>query len=119
LQHLLSPGCHSNARYKEIHESRVIMYQTELKIQPKIHLERKAGYRRGKYRALHSKCIVGCIFNSIGLITNRESPYILKTISNRFEHLTLQSVVVCYSKITLDQTLHLVPVVTTILGDSK
>jgi hypothetical protein len=95
------------------------MNPTELIMQSKIHSERKAGYECGKYRALRSKCVVGCIFNSIGLITNRESPYILKTISNHFEHLTLQSVVVCYSKITLDQTLHLVPVVTTILGDSK
>jgi hypothetical protein len=95
------------------------MNPTELKMQPTIHLERKAGCGRGKYRAIRSKCIVGCIFNSVGLITNRESPYILKTISNHFEHLTLQSVVVCYSKITLDQTFHLLPVVTTILGDSK
>jgi hypothetical protein len=43
------------------------MSPTELKMQPTIHLERKAGYRRGKYPALPSKCIVGCIFNSVGV----------------------------------------------------
>jgi hypothetical protein len=41
------------------------MSPTELKMQPTIHLERKAGYGRGKYPALRSKCIVGCIFNSL------------------------------------------------------
>jgi hypothetical protein len=29
-------------------------------MQPTIHLERKAGYRRGKYPILPFKCIVGC-----------------------------------------------------------
>jgi hypothetical protein len=43
-------------------------------MQTTIHLERKAGYGRGKYPALPSKCIVGCIFNSIGLIITRGSP---------------------------------------------
>jgi hypothetical protein len=39
-----------------------------------IHLERKAGYGRGKYPALPSQCIMGCIFNSVGLIIiTRES----------------------------------------------
>jgi hypothetical protein len=50
------------------------MSPTELKMQPTIHLERRAGYGRGKYAALRSKCIVGCIFNSVGLIITRESP---------------------------------------------
>jgi hypothetical protein len=50
------------------------MNPTELKMQPTIHLEGKAGYGRGKYPALPSQCIVGCIFNSIGLIINRTSP---------------------------------------------
>jgi hypothetical protein len=43
------------------------MSPTELKMQPTIHLERKA---------LRSKFIVGCIFNSVGLIITRESPCI-------------------------------------------
>jgi hypothetical protein len=42
-------------------------------MQPTIHSERKAGYGRGKYPALRSKCIVGCIFNSVGLIITCES----------------------------------------------
>jgi hypothetical protein len=46
----------------------------ELKMQPTIHLQRKAGYGRGKHPALPSKCIVGCIFNSVGLIITCESP---------------------------------------------
>jgi hypothetical protein len=37
-------------------------------MQPTIHLERKAGYGRGIYPALRSKCIVGCIFYSLGLM---------------------------------------------------
>jgi hypothetical protein len=47
----------------------IIISPTELKKQPSIHLERKAGYGHGKDSALRSKCIVGCIFNSVGLIT--------------------------------------------------
>jgi hypothetical protein len=50
---------------------------TELKMQPTIHLERKAGYGRGKYPALPSKCIVGCIFNSVGVTITCESLCIL------------------------------------------
>jgi hypothetical protein len=50
------------------------MNPRELKMQPTIHLEGKAGYGRGKYPALPSKCIVGCIFNSVGLIIIREIP---------------------------------------------
>jgi hypothetical protein len=48
------------------------MSPTELKMQPTIHLERKAGYGRGKYPVLSYNCIVGCIFNSVGLIITRE-----------------------------------------------
>jgi hypothetical protein len=48
--------------------SRVIMSPTELKMQPTIHLEGKAGYLPRPYPALPSKCIVGCIFNSLGFI---------------------------------------------------
>jgi hypothetical protein len=58
-------------------DSRVIMNRAELKMQPTIHLERKAGCRRGKYPALRSKGIVGCIFNSVGPIITRESPCII------------------------------------------
>jgi hypothetical protein len=53
------------------------MSPTELKMQPIMHLERKAGYGRCKYPALPSKCMVGCIFNSVGVIT-RESVCIQK-----------------------------------------
>jgi hypothetical protein len=52
------------------------MSPRELRMQPTIHLERKAGSGRGKNPALRSKCIVGCIFSSVGLITTRESPCI-------------------------------------------
>jgi hypothetical protein len=41
-------------------------------MQPTIHLENKAGYGRGKYPALPAKCIVGCIFNSVGLLITGE-----------------------------------------------
>jgi hypothetical protein len=51
------------------------MSQTELKMQPTIHLVRKGGYGRGKYPPLPSKCIVGCIFNSVGQILTRELSY--------------------------------------------
>jgi hypothetical protein len=55
------------------------MSPTELKMQPTMHLERKAGYGSGKYPALLSKYIVGCMFNSVGVITrDRESPCIQK-----------------------------------------
>jgi hypothetical protein len=45
------------------------MSQTELKMQPTIHLQSKA-----EYTGLQCKCIVGCIFNSVGLITTRKIP---------------------------------------------
>jgi hypothetical protein len=41
------------------------MSPTELKMQPTIHLEGETG---PAYPALRSKCIVGCILNSVGLI---------------------------------------------------
>jgi hypothetical protein len=44
------------------------MSPTEFTMQPTIHLERKAEYGRSKYQALPSRCIVGCIFNSVGLV---------------------------------------------------
>jgi hypothetical protein len=42
------------------------MSPKELKMQPTTHLQ-------GKYLGLPCKCIVGCIFNSVGLITTREN----------------------------------------------
>jgi hypothetical protein len=45
----------------------------ELKMQPTIHLEGKTGYLPRIYPALRSKCIVGCIFNSVGSIITLES----------------------------------------------
>jgi hypothetical protein len=45
-------------------------------MQPTIHLEGKAGYGRGKCPAVPSKCIVCCIFNSVGLIITREIPWV-------------------------------------------
>jgi hypothetical protein len=50
------------------------MSPTELKMQPTIHLERNAEYLPRPCQALRSKCIVGCIFNSVGLIITGESP---------------------------------------------
>jgi hypothetical protein len=38
------------------------MCPTELKMQPTIHWERKAGYLPRPYPPLRSTCIVGCIF---------------------------------------------------------
>jgi hypothetical protein len=38
---------------------------TELKMQPTIHLQSKTRYLPPPNPALRSKCIVGCIFNSI------------------------------------------------------
>jgi hypothetical protein len=45
-------------------------------MQPTIHLERKAGFLPRPDPALRSKCIVGCILNSLGVIITRESPCI-------------------------------------------
>jgi hypothetical protein len=52
------------------------MTLTELKMQPTIHLERKAVFLPRPDPALRSECIVGCILNSLGLIITRESPCI-------------------------------------------
>jgi hypothetical protein len=38
-------------------------------MQPTIHWERKAGFLPRPHPGLRSKCIVGCIFNSIGRIS--------------------------------------------------
>jgi hypothetical protein len=43
-------------------------------VQPTMHLERKAEYGRGKYPTLRSRCVVGCIFGSVGLIITHEPP---------------------------------------------
>jgi hypothetical protein len=53
------------------------MSQTELKMQPTIHLEGKAGHLPRPNPVLRSKCIVGCVFNSLELIITRESSCIL------------------------------------------
>jgi hypothetical protein len=66
--------------YKIQGDSRVIMTPTELKMQPTIHLERKAGYLPCPYPALRSECIVGCIFNSAKLIIIREALCIMLMI---------------------------------------
>jgi hypothetical protein len=50
-------------------------------MQPTIHLERKAGCGRG------FKCIMGCIFNSVGFIITGESPGIVVL----FKHLISKS----------------------------
>jgi hypothetical protein len=47
-------------------DSWMIMNTTELRMQPTIQLD----------GALRSKCIVGCIFNSVGVIISYESPCI-------------------------------------------
>jgi hypothetical protein len=57
------------------------MSLTKLKMQPTIHLESKAGYGRGKYTAVPSQCIVGCIVNCAGLIITREIPCIVYNTS--------------------------------------
>jgi hypothetical protein len=46
-------------------------------MQPTIHLLRKAGFLPRPYPALRSKCIVGCIFNSVGRVITSESPCML------------------------------------------
>jgi hypothetical protein len=53
------------------------MSPTELKMQHTIHLEAKAGHQLRPYEALRSKCIVGCIFYSVGLIITCEIPCII------------------------------------------
>jgi hypothetical protein len=53
------------------------MSSMELKMQPTIHLENKAGHLPRPNPVLRSKCIVGCVFNSVELIITRESSCIL------------------------------------------
>jgi hypothetical protein len=48
------------------------MSPTELKMQPTIHLQSKPGDYPPPNPALLSKCIVGCIFSSVGLIITGE-----------------------------------------------
>jgi hypothetical protein len=50
------------------------MSPTGLKMQPTIHWQSNPEYGRGRYPALFGKCIVGCIFNSVGFIITREIP---------------------------------------------
>jgi hypothetical protein len=50
------------------------MSPTELKMQHTIHLDGKVGHLPRPYPALPSKCIVDCIFYSVGLIITREIP---------------------------------------------
>jgi hypothetical protein len=64
--------------------SRVIMSPTELKMQPTIHWHCKPGLCLRPYSALISKCIVGCIFNSVGLIITREISGVSKRTDRRF-----------------------------------
>jgi hypothetical protein len=59
---------------------RVIMSPTEFKMQPTIHLQSNAGYERGQYPDSLCKCIVGCIFNFMGLIITREIPCIYQIL---------------------------------------
>jgi hypothetical protein len=43
-------------------------------MQPIIRLHSNPRYGRGEYSNLLWKCIVGCIFNTVGLIITREIP---------------------------------------------
>jgi hypothetical protein len=55
------------------------MNPTELKMQPTIHLQKKPEYSPRPYPGVVYKCIVGCIFDSVGLIITREIPlYVAK-----------------------------------------
>jgi hypothetical protein len=53
------------------------MSSTELKMQPTIHWEGKTGYLLRPYPVLRSKCIVGCIFNTVGFIITRKIPCLI------------------------------------------
>jgi hypothetical protein len=57
------------------------MGPTELKMQPTIHFHSKPVYEREKYPGLLSKCIVGCIYNFVGLIITREISSISRNLS--------------------------------------
>jgi hypothetical protein len=51
--------------------SRVIMSPTELKMQPTLHFRKKLAVEI-QISSFFRKCIVGCIFDSVGLIITRE-----------------------------------------------
>jgi hypothetical protein len=57
-----------------------------IKMQPTIHLERKAGFGRGKNPALPAKCIVGCIFKPSGSLL----------LVNHLVYLIFQILIVCF-----------------------
>jgi hypothetical protein len=67
-------------------------------MQPTIHLEGKTGFLPRPHPALCSKCIVGCIFNSVGLIITRESPC---TICNKLYFLNFNLLSNCISIIII------------------
>jgi hypothetical protein len=56
--------------------SRVIMSPTELKMQPTLHFRKKLAIEI-KISSFFQKCIVSCIFNSVGFIITREIPHII------------------------------------------
>jgi hypothetical protein len=63
------------------------MSPTQLKMQPIIHLEGKTGYLPRPYPVLPSKCIAGCIFNSVGVefIVTRKIPCGLDFFLSKFQ----------------------------------
>jgi hypothetical protein len=78
------------------------MNPTELKMQPIIHLEGKAGYLLRPDLALSYKCIVGCIFNFVGLIITRESPCSINKYQTQIKtNLLYSNVLVLFSEILL------------------
>jgi hypothetical protein len=68
------------------------MNPTELKMQPTIHMQSKPGYGRRQNPGLLCKCIVCCIFNSVGLIITRNTLYstIYKTVKDRKSKLRIK-----------------------------
>jgi hypothetical protein len=73
-------------------------------MQPTIHLERNAGYGRGKNPALRSEMYCGLHFSSVGIIITRESPCILLSSfiyhksfckNNRLESVIALIILVC------------------------
>jgi hypothetical protein len=61
------------------------MSPTQLKMQPTIHLQSLRGYCPRPFPGLFWKCIVGCIFNCVGLIITREIPSIQGVSAKTFE----------------------------------
>jgi hypothetical protein len=53
----------------------------EKKAKSNIQVIQEYGYGHGKYLGLPFKCIVGCIFNSVGFIITHESPCIKITVT--------------------------------------